>query len=189
MDGINGITGVYSLVLLFSLLYINKEIVAFADERFIIYPILACIVFLFFNFRKKAKIFLGDVGSVGIAFWIVTLLGLLIIKTENFKWILFLSVYGVEVIFTIVERLFYKENILKAHNKHLYDLLAGKWNIDHRWISIIYAFIQIIINIFVLKFTESNFMLFVFILLFTSLMYVFFKLYFIKKERKKNHEN
>lgn len=189
MDGINGITGVYSLVLLFSLLYVNKEIVTFADERFIIYPILASVVFLFFNFRKKAKIFLGDVGSVGIAFWIVALLGLLIIKTENFKWILFLSVYGVEVIFTIVERLFYKENILKAHNKHLYDLLAGKWNIDHRWISLIYTFIQIIINIFVLKFTESNFMLFVVILLFTSLMYVFFKLYFIKKERKKNHEN
>ncbi len=53
MDGINGMTGLYSLITLFSLAYINKEIISFTDENFIYYPVLACIVFLFFNFRKK----------------------------------------------------------------------------------------------------------------------------------------
>jgi UDP-N-acetylmuramyl pentapeptide phosphotransferase/UDP-N-acetylglucosamine-1-phosphate transferase len=53
MDGINGITGLYSLVTLLSLLYVNQNMVSFVDGDFIIYPILACLVFLFFNFRKK----------------------------------------------------------------------------------------------------------------------------------------
>ncbi|MEI7488787.1 MAG: hypothetical protein WCJ72_15545 [Chryseobacterium sp.] len=35
MDGINGMTGIYSLVTLSSLLYINKEIILFTDNDFI----------------------------------------------------------------------------------------------------------------------------------------------------------
>jgi UDP-N-acetylmuramyl pentapeptide phosphotransferase/UDP-N-acetylglucosamine-1-phosphate transferase len=53
MDGINGMTGLYSLTTLCSLVYINREIVQFTANNFIYYPLLACLVFLFFNFRKK----------------------------------------------------------------------------------------------------------------------------------------
>jgi UDP-N-acetylmuramyl pentapeptide phosphotransferase/UDP-N-acetylglucosamine-1-phosphate transferase len=56
MDGINGMTGLYSLVGLSSLLYINEKVISFTDENFILYPVLACIVFLFFNFRKKQNV-------------------------------------------------------------------------------------------------------------------------------------
>ena len=48
--------------------------------------------------------------AVGIAFWVVALLGLLIIKTfENFKWIFIPFGIWVEVIFTIVEGYFTKK--------------------------------------------------------------------------------
>ncbi len=74
MDGINGITGVYSLVVLGGLQYVNYYKVSFVNPDMIWLPILACVVFLFFNFRKKAVCFAGDVGSVTIAFWVLTLL-------------------------------------------------------------------------------------------------------------------
>src|SRR5690606_28037184 len=80
MDGINGITGLYSLVILSSLFFLNESITLIADQAFILTPIIACVVFLFFNFRRKAKCFAGDVGSVSIGFWIIALLLLAIIE-------------------------------------------------------------------------------------------------------------
>ncbi|RGJ87174.1 UDP-GlcNAc--UDP-phosphate GlcNAc-1-phosphate transferase, partial [Bacteroides uniformis] len=67
MDGINGITGGYSLVILAALAYINKEVVTFVEADFIYTVICSVLVFCFFNFRKRAKCFAGDVGSVSIA--------------------------------------------------------------------------------------------------------------------------
>ncbi|SCD20190.1 GT_WbpL_WbcO_like [Proteiniphilum saccharofermentans] len=73
MDGINGMTGLYTLAVLLPMIYVNIYIQPFTDNDFLLFPLLASLVFLFFNFRKRAKCFAGDVGSVGIAFWIVTL--------------------------------------------------------------------------------------------------------------------
>ncbi|GAE64708.1 glycosyltransferase family 4 protein [Chryseobacterium indologenes] len=150
MDGINGMTGVYSLITLGSLAYINKDIVEFTDQNFIYYPILASLVFLFFNFRKKAKCFAGDVGSMGIGFWIIGLITLLIMKTGEYKYILLLSVYGMEVVLTIMERLSLKENIFEAHRRHLYQLFANEKKVSHLVISGVYAIIQVIVNIFLI---------------------------------------
>ncbi|REC52781.1 MULTISPECIES: MraY family glycosyltransferase [Chryseobacterium] len=150
MDGINGMTGLYSLVGLSSLLYINEKVISFTDENFILYPVLACIVFLFFNFRKKAKCFAGDVGSMAIAFWVIGLITLLIMKTQDYKYILLLSVYGIEVVLTIIERLLLKENIFEAHRRHLYQLFANEKKVSHLLISFVYALVQAIINLFLI---------------------------------------
>jgi UDP-N-acetylmuramyl pentapeptide phosphotransferase/UDP-N-acetylglucosamine-1-phosphate transferase len=150
MDGINGMTGIYSLITLLSLLYINKEIISFTEDNFIIYPILASLVFLFFNFRKKAKCFAGDVGSMGIGFWVIGLITLLIMKTQDYKYILLLSIYGMEVVLTIIERILLKENIFEAHRRHLYQLFANEKKISHLVISTIYAVVQLIVNVFLM---------------------------------------
>jgi len=150
MDGINGMTGLYSVAALGSLAYINKEIFKFTDQNFIYYPILAAIVFLFFNFRKKAKCFAGDVGSMGIGFWVIGLITLLIMKTQEYKYILLLSVYGIEVVLTITERLMLKENIFEAHRRHLYQLFANEKKVSHLLISFVYALVQLIINTFLI---------------------------------------
>ncbi len=150
MDGINGMTGLYSLVTLSSLAYINREFAQFTDHNFIYYPILACIVFLFFNFRKKAKCFAGDVGSMGIGFWVIGLITLLIMRTGEYKYILLLSIYGLEVVLTIIERLLLKENIFEAHRRHLYQLFANEKKISHLIISFVYALCQLLINIFLI---------------------------------------
>lgn len=145
MDGINGITGVYTLVVLGGLQYVNYSIAEFIEPDMIWLPILASLVFLFFNFRRKAKCFAGDVGSVTIAFWIVFLLLKLIIQTDNYAYILFLAVYGVDAIFTIIHRLMLKENIFKAHRLHFYQILANDQNWEHIWVSSIYAIVQLVI--------------------------------------------
>ena len=181
MDGINGITGLYSLVALLSLLYVNQNMVSFVDRDFIIYPVLACLVFLFFNFRKKAKCFMGDIGSMGIAFWVVALIGLLMMKTGEIKWILFLAVYGVEVIFTILERLKLKENIFEAHRRHLYQLLANEKKISHLKVSTLYAVVQLIINAIVIFSNLPQNVIFVIILLPALIFYLYTKLT-IKKQ-------
>ena len=180
MDGINGITGLYSLVTLLSLLYVNQNMVSFVDRDFIIYPVLACLVFLFFNFRKKAKCFMGDIGSMGIAFWAVSLIGLLMMKTGEIKWILFLAVYGVEVISTILERLKLKENIFEAHRRHLYQLFANEKKVSHLIISSFYAMIQLLINVFLIN---SNFnLLFISLIVLIPIIIIYL---FLKNDLKK----
>ena len=176
MDGINGMSGLYSLVLLCSLLYINQNTIEFVDADFIIYPLLASVVFLFFNFRKRAKCFLGDIGSMGIGFWIIALLSLLMFKTGQIKWILFLMVYGAETILTIIERLRLKENIFDAHRRHLYQLFANDKKISHLTVSVMYAVAQLVINAIVIYADWSDWVSFIIIALPTIVLYLGIKL-------------
>ena len=175
MDGINGMTGLYSLVTLGSLLYINQNFIAFTDNNFIIYPIIASLVFLFFNFRKKAKCFMGDIGSLGISFWVLGLLGLLIIKTQELKYLLFLTVYGVEVVLTILQRLKSKENIFEAHRRHLYQLFSNEKKISHLIVSSVYAFLQLLINITVILLDLPIWIIFVVIIIPSLILYIITK--------------
>ena len=145
MDGINGITGGYSLVILAALAYINKEVVTFVEADFIYTVVCSVLVFCFFNFRKRAKCFAGDVGSVSIAFILLFLIGRLIIETEDFSWIVLLSVYGVDSVLTIIHRLILHENIGLPHRKHLYQIMANELKIPHVIVSSTYMAVQAII--------------------------------------------
>jgi len=150
MDGINGITGLYSLSILVALQYVNLQILRFTPPDFINYAILACIVFLFFNFRKQAKCFAGDIGSMAIAFWIVMLLLQLMMQSQSVIWILFLMVYGVDSIYTILHRLYLKQNIFHAHRLHFYQILTNDRGLSHLIVSIGYAFTQLIICLIII---------------------------------------
>lgn len=145
MDGINGITGGYSLVILVTLAYINAKIVPFTEPALINTVLCSVLVFCFFNFRKKAKCFAGDVGSVSIAFILLFLIGKLIIKTEDFSWIILLSVYGVDSVLTIIHRLMLHENIGLPHRKHMYQLMANELKMPHVVVSLIYMAVQAIV--------------------------------------------
>ena len=149
MDGINGITGLYTLVVMGSLLYVNQKIKVFIDADFIQYAMMASLVFLFFNFRKKAKCFAGDVGSIAIAFWVIYLVLKLILVTNSLVWLLFLAVYGVETVCTILHRLYLKENIFEAHRLHLYQVLSNEYKMQHRWVAAFYGMAQVVISVLV----------------------------------------
>ncbi|WP_316632849.1 glycosyltransferase family 4 protein [uncultured Flavobacterium sp.] len=146
MDGINGITGLYTLAVMGALLYVNTNIQLFIDGSFIKYGIIASLVFLFFNYRKKAKCFAGDVGSIAIAFWVIYLVLKLILVTNSLIWLLFLAVYGVDAVCTIGHRLYLKQNIFEAHRLHLYQILSNEYKIQHRLVSLFYALVQIAVS-------------------------------------------
>lgn len=147
MDGINGITGGYSLVVIGSFWWINNYLHQFIDNNFLIVVAISLLVFNFFNFRKRARCFAGDVGAVSIAFIIVFLLGKLIVETGNPSYLIILMVYGVDSILTIVHRLMLKENIFKAHRKHMYQLMSNELKIPHTSVSLIYMVVQGVIMV------------------------------------------
>ena len=157
MDGINGITGGYSLVILGALAYINSEITTFVEPALINTVLCSVLVFCFFNFRKKAKCFAGDVGSVSIAFILLFLIGKLIIKTEDFSWIILLSVYGVDSVLTIIHRLMLHENIGLPHRKHMYQLMANELRIPHVVVSLAYMSVQALIILGYFYFIEYGY--------------------------------
>ena len=183
MDGINGITGLYSLTVLASLQYINYYLNAFTAPDLIWIPIIATLIFLFFNFRKRAKCFAGDVGSVTIAFWILMLLIQLMMSTGTLAYILFLAVYGVDAVLTIMHRLYLKQNILNAHRLHFYQILANEKGWSHLKIASIYAFLQVLINLVVINFPDQLNLLFLLTLLPLVLAYIIFKPGMMKSTR------
>jgi len=174
MDGINGITGGYSLVILAALAYINKEVITFVEADFIYTVICSVLVFCFFNFRKKAKCFAGDVGSVGIAFILLFLIGRLIIGTGDFSWIVLLSVYGVDSVLTIIHRLMLHENIGLPHRKHLYQIMANELKIPHVMVSSIYMVVQAIIVVGYIMYMDYGYWYLIGTVILLSLIYICF---------------
>lgn len=148
MDGINGITAGYSLAVLLPLaaLNVDNEYVA---QSLIFTTIIAAIVFCIFNFRPKgkAKCFAGDVGSIGIAFIMLFLLGNVIIKTEDITWLIFLLVYGVDGCLTIIHRIMLHENLGEAHRKHAYQIMANELKIGHVKVTLLYMTMQLAVSL------------------------------------------
>lgn len=145
MDGINGITGAYSVAVLVPLMAVNRT-VNFIDNRLLWVALIGVLIFCLFNFRKRARCFAGDVGSVGIAFVLVFTLGALIISSGQLWYLIFLAIYGVDAILTICHRLLLHENIFEAHRKHVYQLMANELKIPHTVVSTIYLLLQLVIS-------------------------------------------
>ena len=110
MDGINGITGGYSLAIVIPLFLLNRKY-AFMEESLLIVTGLSLLVFCLFNFRKKAKCFAGDVGSIGIALILTFCLASLMKVTGDMAWIVLFLIYGVDGVLTICHRIMLHENL------------------------------------------------------------------------------
>ena len=157
MDGINGITGGYAAAVLVPLLIVNEGAmlkavngaVSFVPSSLVITVLLADVVFCLFNFRQKgkAKCFAGDVGSIGIAFLLLFLIGGLVMMTGDVTYFIFLLVYGVDGCLTICHRIMLHENLGEAHRKHAYQLMANELKIGHVTVSLIYMGIQLAISL------------------------------------------
>ncbi len=160
MDGINGITAGYALAVLLPLLAINcgfkfqdsgfNELQrVYFDHSLAVVTILSVLVFCIFNFRPKgrAKCFAGDVGSIGIAFIMLFLIGKVIIATGDLTYLIFLLVYGVDGVLTICHRIMLHENLGEAHRKHAYQLMANELKIGHVKVSLLYMAMQLVVSL------------------------------------------
>ncbi len=171
MDGINGITGGYSLITVGTLYFVNERVLTFISPGILLAAIFSLIVFNLYNFRKGARCFAGDVGSVSIAFIIIFFLSLLIAKTADFRYIGFLLIYGLDAVSTIIFRLIRRENIFMAHRTHFYQHLFNVRKWPHLRISGLYMSIQLLINI-VLIYINLSPLAFILTLLISGLIFV-----------------
>ena len=143
---------IHSLAVLVPLLLANRTsdlAGQFVDGSLIVEVVLSVLVFSFFNFRSKnkAKCFAGDVGSVGMAFILLFLIGCLIMKMRDITWLIFLLVYGIDGCCTIVHRVMLHENLGEAHRKHACQLMANELGISHVVVSLIYLGLQLVISL------------------------------------------
>lgn len=175
MDGINGITGGYSLAVLAPLAVVNVR-EQFVDPPLIYVTVLSALVFCWFNFRPKARCFAGDVGAVSMAFILLFMLGTLILRTGNLCYLVFLVVYGVDSVLTICHRLLLRENIFEAHRKHAYQLMANELKIPHVVVSAVYAFLQVVISFGAIYLPVNGWVYFGIVVVLLSIAYVLFKM-------------
>jgi UDP-N-acetylmuramyl pentapeptide phosphotransferase/UDP-N-acetylglucosamine-1-phosphate transferase len=151
MDGINGIAGIsgivgFSLLAIFN--FFNNS-----DSNLLILSIcmaVSCLGFLPFNF-PKAKVFMGDVGSILLGF---VFAAVVVMLSNTFFDVICLAgllfpFYADELV-TISIRLRDGENLLKPHRRHFYQLLANERGIPHWKVSIGYGIFQLIIGLSVL---------------------------------------
>ena len=146
MDGINGITGGYSLAMLIPLLLLNRKY-GFTDESLLVVIGLSLLVFCLFNYRTKAKCFAGDVGSIGIALILTFFVGRLMMVTDDVSWIMLILIYGVDGCLTICHRIMLHENLGQAHRKHAYQLMANELKMPHVVVSTIYMVLQLAVSL------------------------------------------
>jgi UDP-N-acetylmuramyl pentapeptide phosphotransferase/UDP-N-acetylglucosamine-1-phosphate transferase len=147
MDGINGISVLYALsaIVGFAALPLNES-----SLPLLISMGLSCLVFGFFNVRTKAKTFAGDVGSISLALFLGYFMIKTIFETGQLGYILFFSIYGIDAVITILNRIKNKENIFEAHRSHLYQYLVNELGFSHILIAVLYAILQLLINAIVI---------------------------------------
>lgn len=167
MDGINGITSGYALTVLIPLVVLNGHSLlglvppdqyasglhdrtgvpaGFVYQDLLIVFGMGLIIFSFFNFRKKAVAFAGDVGSISVAFILLFVIGQLIIRTGNIWWLMLMCVYGVDTGCTIVHRIMLGERLSVAHRKHMFQIMANELHMPHVVVSLIYMTVQLLIS-------------------------------------------
>lgn len=148
MDGINGITGFYSLSVLLGFFALNfqNQII---DNQLLVFLVIAIIVFGYFNFRKKARFFAGDIGSISIAMILFFLVVLFYMKLQAPVLVLLFLVYGTDAVLTLIYRKIIGENITEAHRHHVYQKLTDVKQWSHLKISLYYGLIQVLINVLV----------------------------------------
>ena len=137
MDGINGIAGLtgvvgFGLVACFAVL-------PGSPSPFLILAVcmsLACMGFLPFN-MPKARVFMGDVGSVLLGFVYAGLVVGLSHSLNDFVALCaFLFPFYADELTTEFVRLRDGENLLKPHRSHVYQLLANEMGVDHWKVSV-----------------------------------------------------
>ena len=147
MDGINGMLSGMSLVVLGSLQYINYEVIHFIEPEIIWVVFVSDIAFSIFNFKKKADCFAGDVGSMSMGYILFFLIIRLVWVSNDYKWFVLLGVFLADGGFTIIHRIFLRENILLPHRKHAYEIMANELKVPHLKVSFLYMMMQMAISV------------------------------------------
>ena len=145
MDGIDGIAGFTGLVG-FGYMAFFSFCIADRNEVALISVVLSvgCLGFLPFNF-PKARVFMGDVGSLLLGFVFASFLVILSTNINGFLCvIMFMCMFYADALVTIFYRWKRGENLVMAHRSHLYQYLCNELKIPHWKVSLAYALSQFV---------------------------------------------
>lgn len=148
MDGINGIAGItggigFGLLGLYAFVWfpINPITILAICISF------ACLGFLPFNI-PKAKVFMGDIGSILLGFVFAGMIAVLSKNILDFICLsAFLFPFYADELTTMFLRLKDRENLAVPHRRHFYQFLANERQVSHSKISIGYGLAQIMVGL------------------------------------------
>ncbi len=127
IDGANGLMGLSMIIANFALFGVG--LISGSPTTLLLSALtfMALLGFLPYNLRQKARVFSGDIGSLSVGFLFAVTVLFLIAETPEKTFhlvgpILILPIL-VDVLLTLVRRVRKRENILQAHNSHLYQRL------------------------------------------------------------------
>lgn len=138
LDGIDGYAAMEAI-------FISMGLYIFLHDSMLL--LLSCVVlgFLYWNW-PRAKIFMGDVGSMLLGYTLV-ILGIHFNKTYEFsllQWMMLSSLFWFDATLTIYRRWKNKETLSIAHNNHAYQRIV-KAGFSHQKTIIYSIFVNLII--------------------------------------------
>lgn len=144
MDGINGIAGLTGcLGFAMMAFFLHQNL---ADPGYILLSLClssACAGFLPFN-MPKARVFMGDLGSILLGFIFAVLVYLNSGSILDFLcYASLLFPYYIDELSTMAVRIRNGEKLSQAHRKHLYQIFANEREVAHWKISCCYALLQL----------------------------------------------
>lgn len=148
MDGINGIAAITGIVGFGLLAFSN--IISAGDKASAVLCVsitVSIIGFLPFN-MPKARVFMGDVGSVLLGFVFAGMVVMLSKSLLDYICLAgFLFPFYADELSTMAVRLRDGENLLRPHRRHLYQLLANEKGLSHWKVSTGFGLVQLIVGI------------------------------------------
>ena len=151
MDGINGIAGITGAVAFALIGYFAGNVVQLPDISLSAYGIsAACLGFLPLNI-PRARVFMGDVGSILLGFVFSSYLALLVHSLTDFLVLAgFLSTFYIDALTTLYIRKRDGEQLSEAHRRHLYQLFTNQLHVPHWKVSFCYGAVQLLIGLLLL---------------------------------------
>jgi Fuc2NAc and GlcNAc transferase len=145
MDGADGMTALHAVITAMGYL---AAFVLLSQNSIFILPymglfILCLLAFLLFNF-PKARLFMGDAGSLSVAFVlaVLALSGLQLKLFDELFIISFHLCFIVDATLTLFLRLKFKHKLSQAHSLHYFQLLIKSGH-SHAFVSGLYALVTV----------------------------------------------
>jgi UDP-N-acetylmuramyl pentapeptide phosphotransferase/UDP-N-acetylglucosamine-1-phosphate transferase len=143
MDGADGMTALHAVITalgyLAAFFILSPKYIP--TLPYIALFILSLVAFLLFNF-PKARLFMGDSGSLSVAF-VLALLALSGLQLKLYDELFIISFhlcFIVDATLTLFVRLKHKHKLSQAHSLHYFQLLIKSGH-SHAFVSIVYAFV------------------------------------------------
>ncbi len=145
MDGINGMIALTTIGTLLTLIYLNIDL-HFVNDTLLYTSLISVVVFSYFNVRRRAKTFAGDVGSISMGYILAYAMFMLIINTTHWEYVVLVCLFGIDPAITVVQRLLKGHNIFATHRTFLFHYLANEVGLTQLKVSAIYLIIQLGLN-------------------------------------------